>query len=155
MKKLLLVSGVVIMLLFFAFMIITNLKKTNTIPNPEKNTKISPEPVNQGGIRRIKISGVETNNFLATPIRSSVDGAVLFLKTENLEAVYYEKYNQFNLIISSSSAQIRNQAEQEFLQKLGISKHNACRLDVTVNSPYVPNPNLSMPRKTLSFCVNY
>ncbi len=151
MKKLLLVSGLIFILLFLAFIIISGLKKPSAIPAPVENAG-TPGPVNQGGNKRIKISGVETNNFLTNPIRSSVDGAVLFLKTESLEALYYKKYDQFNLIISSSSAQVRNRAEQEFLQKLGVSKQDACRLDVVVNSPYVPNPNLLMPKRTLSFC---
>lgn len=151
-KKIIIISPIlltILLVVFFLFIGRSIEKKPSSFPKP---TSV---PIDQPTLRKIEISGIKTNDFISRPTDLNRDGDVLFLKTSNYEAVYLKKYNQFLLNISSSSVEIINQAEEEFLKKLGISKKDACRLDVIVNSPYVPNPNLSMPRKTLSFCINY
>lgn len=145
--------AMVLLVLAIFFLIISSIKP----PRQERDdpSNISPAPMDFPSVRKVEIDGVKTRDFLSRPIRTNSRGDVLFVENENYRLVYLSNYKQFLIDISTSSAGIREQAEKEFVSKLGISKTEACRLYVVVSSPYVPNPDLSMPRKTLTFCNNY
>lgn len=155
MRKKIFFIAVVMVLLILAilFLIISSIKPQRQ--EPDSSSNISPTPTDIPWAKTVEIDGVKTRDFLSHPIRANARGDVLFVKNENYQLVYLSNYKQFLIDISTSSADIREQAEKEFMNKLGISKTEACRLDVVVSSLYVPNPNLSMPRKTLTFCNNY
>jgi hypothetical protein len=114
-----------------------------------ESPEISPvEAIDQR--RRINVSGISVRDFTDRPIRKNPDGDILFIENPSYQATYLKNYNQFLINMSTSSA--RKIAEGEFIKNLGISKEEACTLDVVVLEPYEPNPYLSVPPKELSFC---
>lgn len=142
--------AILLFLLVLIFLIFSNLKPTEK--KSGGSTDISPAPIIIPSVRKIDTDGVKTNDFLKNPIKKNSDGDVLFIEKPQYQISYLIQFSQFNISISTSSPQVRNQAEEEFMKKLGINKIDACRLNVVVNSPYVPNPYLSVPPKYLSFC---
>lgn len=151
-KKTLLFFSIVlliILLLLIFFIFINNLKPSTP---PVGNIEISPVPVSTRPSQKINISGIQTNDFLSNPIKTNLQGDVLFAKTKDYQITYLRQFGEFIINVSTSSAMVRDDAESEFLRKLGITKEEACRLKVFVSVPYIPNPNLSIEKRTLSFC---
>jgi len=153
-KKLIILCGIGLFLIFVVviFFIISN--KPTVRSQPTIPPTISPAQV-WVSPKKIDISGIQTNDFLSNPIKTNSQGDVLFVNTTDYQITYLRGFNQFVINISTSSAGIRDNAESGFLKKLGISKDDACRLNVFVSAPYVPNPYLSVQARTLSFCVSY
>ncbi|OGH21407.1 MAG: hypothetical protein A2958_01265 [Candidatus Levybacteria bacterium RIFCSPLOWO2_01_FULL_38_13] len=126
-------------------------RQEGEIPTPTKIEERTRIPQSD----KIIISGVKTNNFLKSPIQTNSEGDVLFIKEGDFQIAYLTRFSQFIINISTSSSQTRLNAEMAFITKLGVKREEACQLEVKVTSPYVPNPYLAPPRKTLSFCENY
>lgn len=97
---------------------------------------------------------VLVNNFyLSNP--PVVDGGTIVIKqTPNYAITYDPETSEFWLaIMGTPFATWQSAAEQDFLATLGVSKTDACKLDVTsgvVYSPGDPNDGKDFP---LSFCV--
>lgn len=137
------------------FLIATLLMVFNrTPPELPPPAPISVTPISESGVsaKKITISGIKTNNFLANPIKTNSRGDAVFIKTPEYQIVYLKNYEEFVINLSTSSAETRDSAENDFLSKLGVTKEEACRLRVTVSAPYVSTQTVSMPQKSLSFC---
>ncbi|MFA6193275.1 MAG: hypothetical protein WC726_00200 [Parcubacteria group bacterium] len=102
----------------------------------------------------VKDGGVVINN----PYKNAttvVSGNADVQKTPNYEIVYLATSKSFVISLSGSNlADSRSQAEQAFLDSLGVSKTDACKL--TVSLGVAPEVNKAAAGKNygLSFCPN-
>lgn len=101
---------------------------------------------------RVTISGVEVNNFLGTGQASDKE-IVTVKKTENYTIIYHTKTSLFLIsILSSPFREQRALAELEFIEKLGIEKEDACKLNVSITTPRFANEAEAGKNYKLSFC---
>ena len=129
------------------FLLLKNQPTTTPIPPLPTPTLVQIAP------RKITISGIQTNNFISSPIETNKNGDVLFIKAKNYQIAYLEEFNQFMIvIIAPPFEETRNQAEDEFLKTLGITQEQACRLSVTVGFSRFAPPDLAGKNFPLSFC---
>lgn len=75
-------------------------------------------------------------------------------ENEHFKITYY-KTGQYNITITASPFdQVKLEAEQKFLEITGLSKEDACRKDVIINTPQTINPYQAGKTFYLSFCAN-
>lgn len=102
---------------------------------------------------KINISGVEVYNFYKTAKTINLQKDMLIIENDKFQIVYLPKFGKFLLSISSSPfPAVRREAEEEFLKVLKVDKKDACRLNVSVNTPYFANPDFAGKDFPLSFC---
>jgi len=157
-KKILLLFTISIFLLVIGLLFLRFSRQQTTqsnvffpTPTPIQIPQISPKKNN--------ISGVQVNDFFSHPINTNPQGDVEFVRKQDSQAIYYQivylkQFNSFIIDLHSSSQEVRTEAELEFLNRLGITKEEACKLTVHVGAPYVPNPDLAVQKRSLSFCEN-
>lgn len=141
-----------LIILFFLFLALKTKKgprESSLLPTPTPfEMKITPSPR-----KKIIISGIEVNDFLkdATIINSNQDA--VFEKNQDYEMVYLPKFNQFLItILSKPFDNARKDAEEDFIKKLGISKEEACRLEINLSVPCKIDLENCGTRHPLSFC---
>ncbi len=101
----------------------------------------------------ITISGVEVKNFYQNAEEYSKQGDVQFSSIPQYNLVYLSKFNEFLVsILSSPFEDTRVIAEKDFIEKLGITELEACKLTVTVTTPKSVNPEFAGKKYRLSFC---
>jgi hypothetical protein len=145
-KKLLYFLGIliVIILLMFSFYIANKQPSSspNSTPTSTAATLIIPVP---GGT-------VPVNNITQNPVQQA-DDTVLFAQTSQYSIIYYTQEQTFSITINAQPVQAaRDAAEAALLQKLGITKTQACSLTVTTYVPYDVDQNLAGQDYGLSFC---
>lgn len=102
---------------------------------------------------KITISEIQVNDFFKQAQKTNISGDVAFGENEKYRIVYLKKFNQFLInILSSPFPRIRMEAENAFIETLGITKDQACMLNVSVGTPYSVNPEYSGIKYSLSFC---
>lgn len=75
------------------------------------------------------------------------------MKKQTYEITYVSSLGEYAIIVYGSPFEsARAEAEDAFLQKLGISQQRACQLSVTVSTPVFVNPKESKQTYKLSFC---
>lgn len=148
-KFLIIVGGTIgVLLIFIVVLWLENTSKQAPIPSSPNPTAVpsrTPEKIN--------ISGVEVNNFLdgGTVINNNKD--TQFIKTSEYQVIYLPQFNQFIItILSTPFLTVRQTAEEEFLQKTGVTQEQACRLDVTIGTTYDVDPINAGTNFPLSFC---
>lgn len=119
-----------------------------TIPSP---TQVPPSPTTINTQKKLNISGVETNDFTVSPIATNARGDIEFANTPDYEIGYLKRFDEFVINIWTPTLAARNAAENDFLNKLGTTKEQACRLNVSVAQNYSDEFPGSENRK-LSFC---
>lgn len=153
-KKILLLSTTLIFLLAIGSLFLRFSRKQIRQPNVFLPTP-TPVQIPQISPKKINISGVQTNDFLSSPKEVNKNGDVLFAETPKYQLVYLQNFNQFIVsILSSPFETIKKEAEIEFLHRLGITENEACKLNVSVTTPYFANPDYSGKNWPLSFCEN-
>lgn len=126
--------------------------RVTTGPTP-KPQPLFPAPFATPLPGKITIDGVETNNFLVSPKELNENGDALFVDTGRYQIVYLKQFNQFIIdILAAPFPQVRQEAEQAFLQTLGISKEAACKLRVSIGTSYRVSPDYAGISFPLSFC---
>lgn len=97
---------------------------------------------------------VTVNNFYTGAKSISVDHtAVLAQETDGYNITYYAPDSSFNILITQTPFDtVRAQAEAAFLQLLGTSKTDACKLNVKVGVPVSVDPSNAGQNLGLSFC---
>ncbi len=148
-KKIKFLALVIIFLFTSAVLLLLLKNQPTTTPIPPLPTptlvQIAP--------RKITISGIQTNNFLSSPIETNKNGDVLFRKTQNYQIAYFKEFNQFGIvIIAPPFEQARSKAENEFLKTLGITQEQACKLNVTVGFSRFAPSEVAGKNFPLSFC---
>lgn len=128
--------------------------RSQTPPSPQPPTPsptiVPPKPQI---LNRVNIQGVSVNNFLETSRTIEETGEVFIAEKPEYAIVYHKSNGSFLIsILSAPFETIRQNAEEDFLQILGIDKTSACKLDVVVGTPYFANPDNSGIIYPLSFC---
>ncbi|MCX6762757.1 MAG: hypothetical protein NT093_03160 [Candidatus Moranbacteria bacterium] len=98
------------------------------------------------------------NNRCPNPYKNAttvVSGNADVQKTPNYEIVYLANSKSFVISLSGINlADSRSQAEQAFLDSLGVSKEDACKLTVSLGVAPEANKNAAGKNYGLSFCPN-
>lgn len=107
-------------------------------PNPSLTAKT---PFSQTNTIINNIKNVDTQNDR------------IIVQNDSYVALYQPKFNDFLISITSTPfTQLRQLAEQDFLDKLQLTKDQACKLDVKITTPYFANPDIAGEIFPLSFC---
>lgn len=98
--------------------------------------------------------GVTVKNFYKTA-KGIVDQTEVVLdETKDYLIVYHAPNSNFDIYFLSKTndfGTVRSVAESLFLSRLGVSKNDACKLDVVVNMPYNLD-SIAGGKQPLSFC---
>lgn len=138
-SKIILISIVILALGLALYSFLSGQKGFNpfTTPIPEK----------------IVVSDIPVKNFEADPIVQNDSGDSLIQQNQDFQISFVKQYNQFFVtILNPDFEATRPRAEQVFLNQLGITQQEACKLTVIVGSPIWVNPDLSGQTFGLSFC---
>lgn len=103
--------------------------------------------------KKIKIGEVEVNNFYAIARFVSEDDNVNIVSNDRYQISYIGRGNYFQISLTGSPFdKVREEAENEFVKILGISKEEACLLPVNLTTPQYANPEYAGEIFPLSFC---
>jgi hypothetical protein len=99
---------------------------------------------------------VVMKNFYKNAAIVSADGSGALINDDHAYNISYSTYDSsFSIsLLQTPVAVARTQAEAAFLQNLGISKEDACKLKVTVEVPIGVDPQNAGINLGLSFCNN-
>lgn len=163
MRRFFLILFVVLLLLFFFYIFISSIKpgpEQKILPkNPPTPTSVSRSYPLPSGIKptqggKIEINGVKLNNFFNSSKVINENKDILISKTDKYQIEYFSLFNSF--LISIESAPFEENkilAEQDLINKLGVSKEAACRLPVNITTPQSANPEFAGTNYSLSFCT--
>lgn len=103
---------------------------------------------------KIEISGVEMKNFYKKAISVGQQiGDTLIVSNVEYNITYYPLDEAFLIVILRwPFDEIREKAEQDFLESLTISKEQACKLAVYITTPRYANPEYAGNNWRLSWC---
>lgn len=163
MKKILIILAVVILIGVIAFFVFRQTPSKSgvggggtigTLPPAATGTSAYTPPAGDTITLGTSEGSVIVNNFYNNAVQTSVDHtAVLITQTSTYNITYYIPDSSFNILITAQPFDtIRAQAETAFLQMLGVSKADACKLNVKVGAPISVDPNNSGQNLGLSFC---
>lgn len=97
---------------------------------------------------------VTVNNFYLTAAEVSSNGDALVTTTAAYQIVYYRQDGSFLIhVLAMPFEASRQKAEAEFLEILGVSRADACRLEVTVGTSRDVDENRAGRMYGLSFCA--
>ena len=123
-----------------------NEKITNLLPIEEmvKKTKLE---INTGK------ETISVNNIYKKSDKILSNNGVAFEDNEDYYIAYYPDDNSFTIVIHNRDVNLgREKAEIGFLNDLGITQEQACKLTVILGVPYSVSENLSGQNFGLSFC---
>ncbi len=133
---------IILVLLYFAF------RNANSQPPDTSSKTIS--------ITTKDNKTISVNNFYLNPVEES-EGAITINRTTDLATYFYNEVgNKFTITLNEGTydefAAKKPQAEQEFLNILGITETQACSLNVEVRNGGSFDPDLQGRVFYLSFC---
>ncbi len=149
-KVLFFASAFIIIVLVVFLFIFLSAKPKSQPPVPAEN----PTPTSIPTSDKINISNIQVSNFYKTAGKIGKSGEV-YLPTDEkrYQILYTEKFNQFLIsILASPFDDVRPEAEESLIKQLGISRGEACSLDVSITTPTFANPDFSGKTYKLSFC---
>jgi cytoskeletal protein RodZ len=102
---------------------------------------------------------IEVNNLYKNPAENLhlPDNSITFLENNDYQIAFYPKTEYFLIVLFNADLQkARDEAESAFLKTLGITKDQACQLNVNLGAPTWVNPNIHLGTANygLSFCPN-
>ncbi|MEX2007513.1 MAG: hypothetical protein WD992_01955 [Candidatus Levyibacteriota bacterium] len=152
-NKILLISFTIFLLVLVGVSFIVPRRTTDNTSSLSP-TPIPAPPTIINAQEKINVSGVEINDITANPIIDNGAGDVLFIQHPKYQVVYEEGFEVFIIsILASPFEETRREAEDVFVEKLGITKQEACGLDVTIGSPsYAGVTGFDGKNRKLSFC---
>lgn len=101
----------------------------------------------------IEIADVEVNNFFEKVGIPESASYIIIEKNSDYKIAYLNNFNSFLISITNSPFESqRILAEEKFLDELGISETDACKLEVQVTTPRFANPDHAGIIYGLSFC---
>lgn len=117
---------------------------------PDKNAEKMIIPTTGGNIA--------TNNLFKNPVESLPNNAVAFVENEEYHMSFYPNHQYFLITLLDPDIQkARDKAENDLLKTLGITKEQACNLDVDLGAPTWVSPEAEKAGAKnygLSFCPN-
>lgn len=154
-KKTLILTGLVLVICIFTalFFVITSKNKQGErvneleIPSDKKSGESF---IIETETEKIQINNIYKNGG------ELYEGGITFRDNKDFSITYSESDQSFAIVIETTDnlVGVRNKAEKELLDALGISKEKACELTVLLQVPYSVNPELSGTNYGLSFCPN-
>lgn len=162
MKKIviIIVSALALLLVAFGLYLIFFSPKTTPPSSPTyQQIKPLPSPTKPPG-NKFSIStsqgNVEVNNFFSAA--KIIETAVYLKETANYVIIYNSDSGQFLIALYGRTAgennQDRQNAETDFLNILGVTRTDACKLNVDQEVSNSYDNNLSGTNYQLSFCPN-
>lgn len=161
-KKALISIGIPLCFLFLVIWLFFSYSGPSTKPPEEvKNpfpisaTTTTTASVPQGeGLSLPGRSGlVETKNFYKSATEITPQNDALITDDPEFQILYYTADSSFFITLLKTPLEAtRQKAETELLNKLGISKEDACRLRVAVGAPYWVDEVRGGEELGLSFC---
>lgn len=100
---------------------------------------------------------IEVNNLYKNPANlvPGTDNTVNFIQNKDYYMFFSPKTEYFQITLLNPDIQkARSEAESDFLSTLGITKDQACQLNVELGVPYAVNQAASGKDYGLSFCPN-
>ena len=160
MKKIYIIAGIIVALIVVLAAILYIYKKNTPeapqpVPAQIPSLPSSAELKEQG---KAAISSGQENIIINDPYKDAlkiVSGNAEIKNTSSYEIVYLGSLKSFVISLYGENLNdSRNKAEQAFLESLGITKDEACKLDVTL--AVAPEASKSAAGKNygLSFCPN-
>ena len=156
--KKLIILGVILFLIFLIVYLFFSLSESPP-PQPVKPPmtpapafkQVTPDVKEWGD--RIKISNIEVNNFYTDAQSISSDGVVSIFNNGQYQISYIGRGGFFQIsVVHFPFDRVREEAENEFVKILGISKEEACLLPVNLTTPQYANPEYAGEIFPLSFC---
>lgn len=158
-KKIFLI--VAIFLIIAAIVSFFFFKKTQTVstPAPSSNNQLPigtfKMPSSSDPTMTINTSGgtITTNNVYKNSLYPLSKNGVAFHDNSDYYAAFYPEDQGFLIVLQNSDIKlVRNKAEAEFIQTLGITKEQACLLKVSITIPADISEQYSGKVYGLSFC---
>jgi len=162
--KIIIIAAVVLLFLLFGYLLIAGKKKNNqnstnsrssTETNIQKNYFIVP-PTDQPKMELKTPEGnVQTENLYKNPAKRFSDDVLDVTDNEDYTMYFFPETQSIIISINNPEIQFaRYKAEQELLARLGITKEEACKLNVDLGVPFSVNAEASGVNYGLSFCPN-
>lgn len=165
-RKLIVIIGIIIIITSFVFIfLIRKLKpqpEITLVPTPTQYIYISPTPFPQitrvqfsvPPGNKINVSGIDINNVYKFTKIINDRGDVDFLKNNDYEFTYLPEFQKFYItILSTPFENVRIRAENSFIQTLGITRSEACKLKVDTATTIAVDPQHAGKSYALSFCA--
>lgn len=150
-----------IMLILAIYIYIKNSsQKQIEIPNDQnenKDTPLFPVPDKNEEKFTIKTSegSVDIQNIYKNSLDTLSGEGVAFKDTDEYYIAYYPEDQGFLIVIMNSDInRARQNAEKEFVNTLGITNDQACKLKVSLTVPISVNKEAAGGNYGLSFCSN-
>lgn len=104
---------------------------------------------------QISINSIKMNDFYKIALSESELGTVKIFETTDYQILFYPKFkNEFNINIKEDKFnQLRTEGENKLLSILGITKLEACWLNITVETTYSASTNTGGKKIRPSFCL--
>lgn len=152
-NKVLLISFLIFLLVLVGISFIAPRRTTDNIP-PLSPTPIPAPPKIINTQEKINVSGVEINDITVNPIIDNGVGDVLFIQHPKYQVEYQGKFELFIInILASPFEETRREAEDAFVERVGVNRQEACSLNVKIGSPsYAGVADFDGRKRGLSFC---
>ena len=96
---------------------------------------------------------VKIDNIYKNKIDKLTQNDITFIQSDNFQIYYYPENLWFSItLLGYNLNKSRTEAEKKFLDTLGITKEQACKLHVNLGVPYSINSETSGQNYGLSFC---
>jgi len=124
---------------------------TDTAPDEFINPPDNPQPTHTSYVPSAEIITNSDTHLEGKTV--SPRGDKVFLEKNDYHFTYYAGADSFLIgIFNSPFEEVREKAEEEFLDVLFISEREACELNVSITTPRFANPGQFGKSYPLSFC---
>jgi len=164
MKKIITIICAVLAIILLIFLIYIAFFAKKPQPGADLSTSINikplPSPTIPAGdtVNIVTAQGSLTVNNFYKKAEKIIETAVYLKNSPNYAIIYGSDSNQFLISLYATDASqanlYRSQAESEFINILGISKADACKLNMDVEVANSYDQALSNTNYGLSFCPN-
>lgn len=145
MKKFLLIS---ILLLFFGILVWVSYQIF-----PEEPKKTSKEVVEKEKVKDEIPSEIPLKDFRSNALETNSVGEMLLADEKDYQIVYFEGDQSFIITLYTPPIpETQQKAEEALLRILGVTKNQACKLNVSLGVPYQVDPQYIGVSLPLSFC---
>jgi hypothetical protein len=162
--KLILISVAIVIVFALLVVYIINVRKSSVATPPAQQPSsqlpsvkfvIPSESSSKMTIPTKDAGQIETNNIYIHPAGNLSNNGVGFISNDDYFMAFYPNDKSFTITIQSINLEeARRRAEAAFLQALGITQDQACRLNVSLYVPDFVSSKNSGQDFGLSFCPN-
>lgn len=125
----------------------------STIPSVLTRPTVTQRPFSEPTGEKMEINGVKINNLYKNPLKENRQYDVVIVKNDKYQIVYLQQFQQFLIsILDPDFDTVKSAAEKDFVEKLGITNNDACKLQVNISTPRYVNADIAGTTYPLSFC---